>query len=161
MKTLILVRHGKSSWDCPVDDMDRPLEERGIKEAHRVANTLKAQGIRIDAVYASPAARALMTCMIFLRELKFPYGLFHCTNELYDFSGENVFQFVGQLNNSHSAVMIFGHNFAFTNVVNKWGNIPIENVPTSGLVQLDFNANDWKSIHKGVTVQTIFPKQLK
>ncbi len=160
MKTLILMRHGKSTWDYAVDDKDRPLDERGIKAAHQIAKELKAQNLKIDAVYSSPAARAITTCMIVLGALKFPFDNFLCSNGLYDFSGEGVFQFVRDLDNSHNTVMIFGHNYAFTNVVNKWGSRPIENVPTAGLVQLDFRVNEWKSIKEGLTVQTLFPKQL-
>jgi phosphohistidine phosphatase len=160
MKTLILMRHAKSTWDYAVDDKDRPLEEKGIKSAHQVAKEFKNKNITIDAMYSSPAARALMTCMIVLRELKFPYNQFYCTNELYDFSGESVFQFVHQLNNAHEVVMIFGHNYAFTHVANAWGSQPIDNVPTGGLVQLDFDVNDWKSIKEGLTTQILFPKQL-
>lgn len=160
MKTLIFVRHAKSSWDYRVEDIDRPLEESGIKAAYKVAEVLQSYKIQIDVTYSSPAARALATCMIFLRELKIPYESFYCVDDLYDFSGDKVLQFIKQLNESTSTVMLFGHNNAFTNLVNKLGSLPIENVPTAGMVELNFGAVSWKSVAKGVTMRTIFPKQL-
>lgn len=160
MKTLIFVRHAKSSWDYPVDDIDRPLAETGIKAAHKVAKALKSQHVQIDATYASPAARALMTCMIFLREVNLPYESFKCIKELYDFSGDQVLQFVTHLNDAQDTVMLFGHNNAFTYLANKLGSVPIENVPTGGLVQINFDIAQWKHLAKGLTTQTIFPKQL-
>ncbi len=161
MKKLILVRHGKSSWDYSVDDKDRPLKERGINDGHLVSEKFKSQDVAIDAVFSSPANRALHTCVIFLRKLNFPYVKFQLTNNLYDFSGESVLNFVNNLDNRFNTVMIFGHNEAFTNVANSLGNSYIDNVPTTGLVQLDFDVKEWAFVTKGTTAQTIFPKDLK
>ncbi len=161
MKTLILVRHGKSSWDYSVNDKDRPLQERGINDGHLVSKKFTSQAVAIDAVFSSPANRALHTCMIFLRQLNFPFIKFQVTNALYDFSGESVLKFVKNLDNRFDTVMIFGHNEGFTNVANSLGNSYIDNVPTTGLVQLNFEVKDWKSVTKGSTKQTIFPKDLK
>lgn len=161
MKQLIMVRHGKSSWDLKVDDKDRPLLERGIKDGHLVAHAFSDRKIKVDAIYSSPANRALHTCVIFLRELQFPYENFRLTNELYEFSGEGVIQFVKALDNSLNTVMIFGHNNAFTNVVNHWGSKSIDNVPTTGLVRLNFKTDSWDSVEGGTTESVIFPKQLK
>lgn len=161
MKTVILVRHAKSSWEYNVSDKDRPLMERGIKDANRVAKEFQASSMRIDAAYSSPANRALHTAMIFLRTLNFPFVNFELTNELYDFSGEDVYQFIKSLNNKQDTVVIFGHNEAFTHIANSLGDRYIDNVPTSGLVQLKFDSKEWSAITKGTTVRTLFPKQLK
>ncbi|KKL24316.1 hypothetical protein LCGC14_2416540 [marine sediment metagenome] len=161
MKTLILVRHGKSSWKYTVDDKDRPLQQRGVNDGHLVSKAFKKHEISIDAVFASPANRALHTSMIFSRNLNFPFTKFRVTNELYDFSGERIQKFVRNLDNALNTVMIFGHNDALTNVANSFGNSYIDNVPTTGLVQLDFDVTEWASIQKGVTTHTIFPKDLK
>ncbi|NNE77601.1 MAG: histidine phosphatase family protein [Pricia sp.] len=161
MKTLILVRHGKSSWDYAVNDKDRPLKERGINDAYLVSNALKSKGIQLDKIFSSPANRALHTCVIFLRQLEFPSEKFQLSKKLYDFSGDSVSEFIRNLDDSLNTVMIFGHNHAFTHLANSLGNTYIDNVPTTGLVHLYFDANRWKSISKGTTKQTIFPKDLK
>tara|TARA_R110001583_G_scaffold111363_1_gene260405 strand:- start:4782 stop:5267 length:486 start_codon:yes stop_codon:yes gene_type:complete len=161
MKELILVRHGKSSWEYSVNDKDRPLLQRGINDGHLVVGAFKKKKIRPDAVFSSPANRALHTCMIFLRSMDFTYADFQITNALYDFSGDDVLQFVKELDNGLETVMIFGHNHAFTHIANSLGSEYIDNVPTSGLVHLNFNTNDWSAIGKGSTSYTIFPKSLK
>lgn len=161
MKTLILVRHGKSSWEYSVSDKDRPLLERGINDGLLIGSTFNGQNIKIDAIYSSPANRALHTCMIFLRQLRFPFDKFQVSEQLYDFSGDDVLHFAKELDNRFETVMIFGHNHAFTHLANSLGNTYIENVPTSGLVHLEFDVSDWKSLSKGTTKQTIFPKQLR
>lgn len=161
MKELILIRHGKSSWDYEVSDKDRPLKERGIRDAHRVAAVFKDEMPSIDKVYSSPANRALHTCMIFMRDLDIPLEKLEVTDSLYDFSGESVMHFVGDFPQEFQRVMIFGHNFAFTNVANQWGDQTIDNVPTSGLVYLHTDADDWGSMGAARTVKTLFPKQLR
>ncbi|PWL37584.1 histidine phosphatase family protein [Flagellimonas aquimarina] len=161
MKTVILVRHGKSSWDYEVSDKDRPLKERGINDAQIVAKKFKTEDIEMDFAYSSPANRALHTSMIFLRNLEYDLGNFQVDESLYDFSGQSVKTFVEGLDNKMSTVMIFGHNYAFTNLANTWGDQYIENVPTSGLVQIKFETDQWSKISKGITETIIFPKQLK
>ncbi|SHJ12803.1 SixA phosphatase family protein [Pseudozobellia thermophila] len=159
MKNLILVRHGKSSWDYSVSDKDRPLKERGINDALLVADIFGKQNVHIDAAYSSPANRALHTCMIFLRRLDFSFADFQVVEGLYDFSGESDLQFIKSLDDGLETVIIFGHNHAFTYLANSLGNSYIDNVPTSGLVHLRFDTNTWESISKGTTIQTIFPKE--
>ncbi|WP_299528771.1 histidine phosphatase family protein [Ulvibacterium sp.] len=161
MKTLILVRHGKSSWEYSVDDKDRPLSERGIKDGHLVSSIFHSRDIEIDAVFSSPANRALHSCLIFLRQLNFPFDRCKLTNMLYDFSGDSVLEFVRGLDDNLKTVMIFGHNHAFTHIANSLGNSYIDNVPTSGLVHLEFRTQKWASVEKGNTIQTIFPKHLR
>ena len=79
-KHIIFVRHGKSSWELEVNDKDRPLKERGIKDAHLVAQEMKSLDLDIDAVFSSPANRALHTCMIIMRRLELDLGLVKVTS---------------------------------------------------------------------------------
>jgi len=161
MKKLILIRHGKSAWDFNVSDKDRPLQKGGINDAHLIANQLLNQNMTIDAIFSSPANRALHTAIIFLRELNFLFSAFKIADELYDFSGDGVIPFVKKLDNNLNTVVLFGHNHAFTHIANIWGSKTIANVPTAGLVELNFNTKDWASIEKGSTKQYIFPKELR
>lgn len=134
------------------------MKERGINDALLVADIFGRQGVHIDAAYSSPANRALHTCMIFLRTLDIPFTDFHIDGDLYDFSGESDLRFIKGLDDGLQTVMVFGHNHAFTYLANSLGNSYIDNVPTSGLVHLRFETNQWDSISKGSTIQTIFPK---
>lgn len=144
-----------------MDDKDRPLKERGIADGHLVSSVFYSRDIQIDAVFSSPANRALHTCLIFLRQLDFPFGKFELSEMLYDFSGDSVLEFVRNMDNDLKTVMVFGHNHAFTHIANSLGNSYIDNVPTTGLVQLQFQTQQWASLKKGTTVQTIFPKHLR
>lgn len=161
MKTIIFVRHGKSSWDYQVEDKDRPLKERGINDAHRVAQQLKGSDYEIDGAFSSPANRALHTGMIFMRTLNFDFEKFQVTNQLYDFSGESVHGFLKNLSDRLSTILIFGHNYAFTSLVNMLGDDYIENLPTAGMAILEFDIARWGDLKRGKTVQITVPKELR
>ncbi len=161
MKELILVRHAKSSWEYDVQDADRPLGERGIADAHLIAQALENNVRGIQAIYSSPANRALHTCMILMREIGLPLASLQVIRELYDFSGEGVSGHIRSLDDSLEKVMLFGHNHAMTHIANKWGSKYLENVPTCGVVHLSFQVNSWKEISYGETRRTLFPKNLR
>ncbi len=161
MKTVIFVRHGKSSWDYQVNDKDRPLKERGINDAHLVATELKKKDIQIDASFSSPANRALHTGMIFLRTLNFNFDKFQVTNMLYDFSGESALRFLKSLSEDFSSILIFGHNYAFTSLVNMMGDQYLDNLPTSGMAIIQFDVEKWRNLDTGKTTDIIVPKDFK
>jgi phosphohistidine phosphatase len=161
MKTIIFVRHGKSSWDYQVDDKDRPLKERGINDAHLVSYQLKKKELKIGACFSSPANRALHTCMIFLRNLNFDFKRFEVSNALYDFSGESVLHFLKDLDDNLSTVLLFGHNYAFTSLVNMLGDTYLDNLSTAGMAIVEFDLESWQDIKKGTTKQIILPKELR
>jgi phosphohistidine phosphatase len=161
MKNLILIRHAKSSWDSPIKDIDRPLEIRGIKDAHLVATNCKPFLPRTYIMHSSIAKRASETAIIFAQNLTYPIENILFNDELYTFDENKLERIIKSLNNSYDNVILFGHNEAITNFVNKFGDIFIENVSTSGFVALQFNSENWQSIGKGKTMKIIFPKDLR
>ena len=161
MKTLILIRHAKSSWDHDTTDINRPLSARGFDDANLLSNELLKYNILPDGIFSSPAKRALTTCKIFMEVLDFSSELLKVTEELYDFGGRKVADFIYSLDDSYECVLIFGHNHAFTAISNRYGDKIIDNVPTCGLVMLQFDTDRWQNIDKGHTKMTLFPKSLK
>jgi phosphohistidine phosphatase len=160
-RKLLIIRHAKSSWEHDVHDKDRALNRRGVRDAHLVSNYLKDSVEYVDAVFSSPANRAIHTCLIFMRNLELDNNKLLVVNELYDFGGQKVLEFIKSLDDAHNTVMIFGHNHAFTAISNLLGSTSIDNLSTSGFVELHFNVNSWSEINKGKTHQIVIPKQLK
>ncbi len=161
MKTLILVRHGKSSWELPVDDVDRPLNTRGIKDAHAISKAYAAIQKKPQKIYTSIANRALHTAVIFKRNLDVPDSLFQINTSLYNFSEQPVLKYLQSLDDALDRIMVFGHNNAFNQLVNSLGNRYIDKLPTTGLVQLELASDHWGTIRKGRTVLTLFAKDLQ
>ncbi|GAA4245055.1 SixA phosphatase family protein [Winogradskyella damuponensis] len=161
MKEIILIRHGKSSWEHDVTDRERPLKTRGINDIKLVANHFFNSNSVPEIIFSSPARRALSTCEIFMNTLNIAKEQVVVVEELYDFDGRNVIDFIKNLSNEYNEVMIFGHNHAFTSISNIFGDTFIDNLPTSGLVKLKFDINDWNDLKKGITEFIIIPKELK
>ena len=161
MKEIILIRHGKSSWEHDVTDRERPLKTRGINDIKLVANHFFYNNSVPEIIFSSPAHRALHTCEIFMNTLNVAKKQVVVVEELYDFEGKNVIDFIKNLSNQYNDVMIFGHNHAFTSISNIFGDTFIDNLPTSGLVKLKFDISDWKDLKKGITEFIIIPKELK
>ncbi|WP_204344972.1 SixA phosphatase family protein [Psychroserpens algicola] len=161
MKKIVLIRHAKSSWEHQVSDRDRPLKKRGLNDAKLVSQAFKTNDFEPDAVFSSPANRALTTCKIFMENLNIDLNRITIVEDLYDFGGESVVNFLKGLHDGYENVMIFGHNHAFTSICNIFGDTFIDNLPTSGLVVLKMNINSWSDLSKGITELTIFPRDLK
>ena len=161
MKRLIFVRHGKSSWEYDVGDRDRPLKERGINDAYLVAEHYREYYDNGCTMISSPANRALHTAVIFGRVLDYPVESLRILSSCYDFSGESVLETIRTQDADDKTLFVFGHNYALTSLVNALGDQYVENVPTAGLVELQFKAAHWKDISRGKTIHQIFPKHLK
>ncbi|MCB0447484.1 MAG: histidine phosphatase family protein [Gelidibacter sp.] len=161
MKTIVLIRHAKSSWDYDVIDQNRPLSNRGINDANLLSNHFKSFGFKPDAIFSSPANRALTTCNIFIKNLNYHEKLLSVNDQLYDFGGNLVANFIKFFSDDFEKVMIFGHNHAFTSIANSFGDKNIDNVPTCGLVMIEFDVESWIETRKGKTKLTIFPRDLK
>lgn len=161
MKTLCLVRHAKSSWDAPLRDFDRPLQTRGIQDAHLMSSSLNGELPRTFVVFSSPARRARETAMIFAQNLNCPLESIVYQENLYTFERKALEQEIKGINDVYDNVMLFGHNEAITDFVNKFGDIFVENVATCGLVSITFDTDRWGDIDKGNTRHVVFPRDLK
>jgi len=161
MKNLILIRHAKSSWDAPLKDIDRPLEQRGIKDAHLVSTSCIKFIPKTFLIWSSTAKRASETALIFGQNFSYPLENIVFKEELYTFDHQTLEKIVKTIPDSYDNIILFGHNEAITNFVNKFGDVFVDNVSTSGFVSLQFDSNTWQVLEKGRTLKTIFPKDLK
>ncbi len=161
MKNLILVRHAKSSWETPLKDRDRPLSKNGLQAAHLVSSYVSKYLPKTYLFWTSVAERASQTALIFAQNLSYPIESIIYKDELYTFDENQLAKVIKSCKNEFDSVILFGHNGAITNFVNKFGDVFIENVPTSGFVSLQFDVDDWSAIEKGKTLKVIVPKDLK
>jgi phosphohistidine phosphatase len=161
MKNLLLIRHAKSSWDNPVSGKERNLTERGRNDANLVS--LESLNLLRDkfVLFSSNARRAYETATIFATNYSFSVNEIIINEDLYTFDENQLEKVIKSLNNDLENVILFGHNEAITNFVNKFGDIFIENVPTSGLVWIKFDCLEWKLLKKGKTQKVVFPRDLK
>ncbi len=153
MKTLYLVRHAKSSWgDLTTPDFDRPLNDRGKKDAPVMAERLKAKDPGISIFISSPAKRAMKTCKAFSKEYDYDEDNIVFKKELYHASVATFFDVIGSIEDRHDTAAVFSHNPGITEFINSLDtDVKLDNMPTCGIygvsVQID-NWGDFKTAEK-------------
>lgn len=161
MKNIFFMRHAKSEWNQNVSDELRTISNKGKLKTEKVANYIKFNyDFSFDKIYASKAVRAKQTSEI-MKEILFPSQQIEVIDELYTFSNFLLDSWIRKLDNKLENILIFGHNPAFTEIINQLGNENIYNLSTSGFAWLQFETDDWKSIIKGKTIKIILPKDIK
>ena len=157
MKSILLIRHAKSDWALATSDKNRKIAERGIQAAHTIGQKLSKKLPDNYVVYCSTATRARETATILTKYFSDPPPQIVYHEDLYTFSESALTRFIQALPNENSSLILFGHNEAITNFVNKFGSISIANVPTTGSVCIEFPIDSWKLIQKGTTKYVEFP----
>ena len=111
MKTLLLVRHAKSSWDHPgVDDHDRPLNARGRRDAPEMGRRLAERGLVPDRILSSTALRARTTAQLIAEGLGFDVDRIILDERLYAASADEVLRVIGEIDGDVGTAMVVGHN---------------------------------------------------
>ena len=156
-KEILLVRHAKSSWDDPyLDDHDRPLNERGLRNAPDMGKRLQGLGIRTDAWISSTALRAITTAEILAEQVGFPIDQIQRSKDLYHASATELQEFIAELDDEFGSATLFGHNPSMTSLVANLYGLPIDNLPTCGVVHLQFNENTWLAVSSDQPARTYF-----
>ena len=158
MKRLILVRHAKSSWANPgQDDIERPLNERGLRNAPEVARRLRERGQVPALAVSSPARRALATARLMATEFGIAEADIKIEPSLYEASVETWLRVIASLPANAGSVLMVGHNPTLTELANQLCHEPrIDNVPTCGVLCLDYDARSWKSVPESRPVDWSF-----
>ena len=162
MKTVYLVRHAKSSWDYhSLRDSERPLNNRGLRDAPFMAKMLVKKGVMPDAIISSPAVRAMTTATFFKNEFRLEGEDIWIRDEIYEAMSSTIVDFIQRLPERLDTVMIFGHNPTFTNVANMFTNKYIANMPTCSIARIDADIPNWMAFNdtNAKLVEFHYPKQ--
>ena len=163
MKELYLVRHAKSEWgDMALKDIDRPLKERGIRDALFMGEYISKKFTIPDRVLASPACRALHTSVLFLRAMKSSSEKILLEDKIYLASFDELQAVIKSTEDTVQCMMIVGHNPGITDLANFFLEEFIHNIPTAGFVYFQFDTDHWQQITTSnrVNYQLHYPKEL-
>ncbi len=146
MKTLLLVRHAKSSWaNIGQTDFDRPLNEKGIKDAEALGKKLFAKNILIDTFITSTAKRAYTTCKAFADAYNKNNAEIILIDKLYHAPPYVFYEVIKDLKNNMNNVAIFAHNPGITELASTiTGSVKLIDMPTCGIYAVQANIDYWK-----------------
>lgn len=156
MKTLLLVRHAKSSWGDPaLDDHDRPLNERGLRDAPRMGRLLHERGIRPDVVVTSTAARALATAELIAAELGVDAASVVQEPRLYAAPADRIVRVAAALDERADTAMLVAHDPGTSDLANRL-DAGIERMPTCAVAQFTFDIEYWSELEDAVPASVRF-----
>jgi len=159
VKTLFVIRHAKSSWDSKtLDDIERPLNDRGKRDAPRMGKRLKEKDIHPDLIISSPAKRAFSTAKRIAKILRYDKENIKVVGKLYHRDEDAMLEVLNKLKDKVSTVIMFGHNPGLTDFVNSIMSEEqdIDNVPTCGVVAFQFKADRWDQVTWGTGKMLFF-----
>jgi phosphohistidine phosphatase len=147
LRRLTLLRHAKSSWGDPdLKDRDRPLNERGERDAPMMGRRLRARGARPTLILTSPALRARRTAQIIAREINYPQEFLQREEDLYLASPDQITAVLARQDDAFRDVVVCGHNPGLTELANRLTGAHIDNVPTCGTVVIELNLPSWSRL---------------
>lgn len=149
MKTLLLVRHAKSSWEEPGQkDFDRPLNERGLRDAPMMAKRLLDKKVKIDLFISSTAKRARKTCGLFMKEFGADPAMMILSPELYLAQPDNFARVIKKIDPSVEHALIVSHNNGITDFANQLTNARVDDMPTCSIFAIKVNTKSWADFEK-------------
>jgi phosphohistidine phosphatase len=155
VKHLTIVRHAKSSWKHPgLADRDRPLNKRGEHDAPMMGRRLGDRGYRPDLILSSPATRAVTTATVIAEALGCSPGDIQVDERIYGAGVAGLIGLVQEVDDSVERVMLFGHNPELTGLVNRLARISLDNLPTCGVVHLEFALDTWAGLGTELALRT-------
>jgi phosphohistidine phosphatase len=142
LKRLFLIRHAKSSWDDPgLEDFYRPLNKRGKKDAPDMAARLAARNVTPDRIVSSPAKRARKTAIKMAKGTGYSKDSIVYDKLLYLGSRSSYLRVIEDHFREIDVLFLVGHNHTLTDLAEYLAGISLVNVPTSGIVALDYDSS--------------------
>lgn len=161
MKTLVLIRHGKSSWAfADLSDEERPLKKRGVSDGRLMLDQLKQYKWDFPMAISSPAKRANSTAQIVCQGL----GIEITIDKRLYFEGEDaILEAIVEHGTDANTVFCFGHQPNTASLYARLSGNGLDHIPTTGVSIIDFEMASWTAIFetKGNTRALLFPKMFK
>jgi phosphohistidine phosphatase len=155
MKTLFLIRHAKSSRDDPaLADKDRPLNDRGKRDAPKMGALLAKRGVKPDLILSSSAVRALDTAELIAEKLDYKRKSIRVDDRLYAAEADELLGVIRKLGDEVNCVMLIGHNPELTHLAHRLSS-EITDMPTCAVAEFTFDAKSWSRIGKDKPVKVV------
>ena len=145
MKTLLLLRHAKSSRDDPtLNDFDRALNDRGKDDAKLIGRFIRREQLAIDLIVSSPAKRARRTTESVLKTAELPHQPMF-DERIYEAGIDQLLTVVSQIESSHNVALMVGHNPGFEDLLISLTDHAAR-LPTAALACIDLDIREWRDV---------------
>ncbi len=150
MRRLYLIRHAKSSWTEPgLRDFDRPLNSRGKLDAPFMGKKLADYGVHPDLILASQAKRARKTALCIAEAVDYPTKDIVFSEAIYEAGVADLLGLIAQTPADAGSLFLVGHNFTITDLAENLTGQSLGNIPTCGIVGIEFSVESWSDVGPG------------
>jgi len=159
MKRLLLLRHAKAEPATdPLVDIDRPLADRGERDARRIGERLRQQRLQPALILSSPAARALRTAQLVANTIDYPRDAVALDRRLYLAEPAAIIEIIAAQNDAIETLLVVGHNPGFTELVHQLlPAFDVDDLPTCAIVGLDYaDAAAWQRFASGAAALSYY-----
>ncbi|MCA9951024.1 MAG: histidine phosphatase family protein [Anaerolineales bacterium] len=162
MKTLLILRHAKSSWDnMYLSDFERPLSKRGKDDAPRMGEVLRREELVPDLIISSAAKRAVATAQLAARACEYENEITF-TRDFYHADPDSYIEVLSEVDDEVASVMVVGHNPGIEELVEQISGV-WERMPTAALAQIQLPIERWGDLTfdtSGELITVWRPKEL-
>jgi phosphohistidine phosphatase len=150
MRTLYICRHAKSDrGPGHANDHDRPLNERGLRNAPFMARLFAQRGEPVDLLLSSTAARAAATAAFHATALGIPSTAILHRRELYHASVQDIMHVLHGLSDDRQRVMLFGHNPGLSQLLEHLADDGLGELLAGSIVRVDLHVDEWTAVARG------------
>jgi len=162
MKTLLIMRHAKSSWkDTHLKDRERPLNKRGKRNAPQMGELLLEKDLVPQIILSSSALRARQTAEAVVEKTGYP-GKVDYQDSLYMAEAEEYIKKLRRLPDDVERVLVIGHNPGLESLLPLLAH-RVESLPTAAIAFLSLPIQRWKELNKNTDAELVElwkPKEL-
>jgi phosphohistidine phosphatase len=161
MKRLLILRHAKSSWDdASLRDFDRPLNDRGERDAPFMGEILAERDFKPDLIVSSPAARAKRTAELVRQAAGWEAPLVF-DKRIYEASPQELLAVVNEIRDEVSTSVLAGHNPGMEGIIRLLTGRTVE-MPTASVAVIEFDVDRWSAIEPGSgrLIEVMRPKEV-
>jgi phosphohistidine phosphatase len=160
MKKVIILRHSKSSWASAAEtDFDRPLNDRGKRDAPMMGKRLLDTKVKPDIILLSTSRRTRQTAELLLPAADLNDVKLVEVENLYLASVGSITKILMSLSDQFHTAMVIAHNPGITDFVCEMSNARLDNMPTSGFAIIEFEAETWNKLNRGDLSYIDYPKK--
>lgn len=156
-----MLRHAKSSWETDDDDHERPLNQRGLRDAPRMGALVRKERLLPDRIFSSTAARARSTTELVVEASGYD-GPIEYTRDLYQAEPKEIVQILRAIDDAPARAMIVGHNPGLEEFIEAMTG-EFHELPTAALAHLEIPIDRWRDLTwdgNTTVVQVYKPKEL-
>lgn len=163
MKTLLLLRHAKSSWkNSDIEDHERPLNKRGKKDAPKMGRLLASENLLPDLIVSSSAKRCRKTAEHVIHTSGYRGETRFC-NDIYEASADTLVDFLAKQPESAARLLLIGHNPGLEELLERVVGVYMP-LTTAALAYIDLPIDSWPDMTdeiRGTLVKVWQPRELE